>query len=436
MQGEGNLIVMNVSLIDVDASTTREKVNILVEKGKISRISTEDLRKERQDFEILDGKGKFVIPGMIDAHIHLKARRYSAPLKDAPISKVMDETLQKERMLQKLHSYLYSGVTSIFDAGNISDLIYTLRAEERNGVITSPRIFCTGNLITATGGHGSEVACEIDSLPEDKEKLISFLRKGPDLVKITYDEHGWGIRPYIPILEKKVLKDVIDVCHENGFRVTVHVSNEVRSREAINAGADVLAHTVIQSPITEEFGKIVSSKRIPLVSTLQIGEGYSRLVKDPDYLNRGLYRECVDDDEREFLLKTERVRLAGNIWTKWMELMTPVVQENILKLQEAGSVISAGTDGTSGPDYHRELYLLSQAGLTNMEVLQAATINGAKVLGREEELGSVSEGKNADIVLLRSNPLEGIENLRDIAAVIKNGNMVDRKELKLPVNGL
>ncbi len=436
MPGTGDLLVKDVTLVDVDRGATEENVSILIEDRRISRISPKGLKDEPKNIEVFDGKGKFVIPGMIDAHIHLKARRYSAPSKESPISKVMDERLQRERILQKLHSYLYSGITSVYDAGNISELVYNLRDEERNGRIISPRIFCTGNLITATGGHGSEVACEIDSLPDGMEKLLSFLRKGPDLVKITYDEHGWGVRPYIPILDKKALKDIISVCHENGFRVTVHVSNEVRSREAIDAGADVLAHTVIQSPITDEFGKIVSGKKIPLVSTLQIGEGYSRLVKDPEYLNRGLHRECVDDDERKFLMETERPRLTGNIWTKWMELMTPVVQENILRLQRAGALIAAGTDGTSGPDYHRELYLLSDAGLTNMEVLQAATINGARVLGLEEALGSVSKGKNADMVILGSDPLEDIGNLQDIVAVIKNGDIVDRRKLELPVNKL
>lgn len=428
------LLVKNISLIDVNRKEIIRRCNILIRDGRFSRIFQGDPDDSAADLDVIDGAGKFALPGMIDTHVHIKARRYSAPSKENPISKIQDREDAEEKWIRKLHSYLYSGVTSIYDAGNIAEMIHHFRKASLNEEIMSPRIFCTGNLVTAPGGHGFEVGCEIESMPADEEKLERFLNTEPDLVKITYDEHGWGIRPLIPILSKDTLKSIIDFCHQRDYRVTVHVSNELRSREALEAGADVLAHTVIQSPVTEDYVKIVSDSGIPVVTTLQIGEGYSRLVNEPEYLDSKLYRDCLEDEERNFLLNSERERLSSNTWTKWMEIMTPVVQENLFRLHKGGAIVSTGTDGTSGPDFHRELKLLKDAGLSELEVLACATINGARVLGKESELGSIEEGKIADLIILESDPTMDLENLLDIEQLIKDGKKIDRSKLDLPVN--
>lgn len=428
------LLVKNISLVDVKRKEVVKQCNILIQDGKFKKITFGNSEYKYDDCRIIDGTGKFAVPGMIDTHVHLKARRYSAPSKEKPISQIHDEKEAQEKWVRKLHSYLYTGVTSIYDAGNIADTILYFREASRNGTVVSPRIFCTGNLITATGGHGYEVGCEIESMPNDGKKLEKYLETKPDLVKITYDEHGWGVRPLIPILSRETLRDIIYFCHSRGYRVTVHVSNELRSREALEAGADVLAHTVIQSPVTEEYVNMVRNAEVPVVTTLQIGEGYSRLVNEPEYLDTKLYMDCLDQEERDFLLKYERQRLTNNVWTRWMEIMTPVVQENLLRLHEGGATISTGTDGSSGPDFHRELNLLKAAGLSVMDVIVCATINGAKVLGKESEMGSVEEGKLADLVIVGSDPSVSLENLLDIKYLIKEGKEIDRGKLDLPAN--
>ncbi len=427
------LLIKNVSLIDVKERNVRKNCDILIWDGKFQTISFGETDQENE-CRIIDGTGKFAVPGMIDTHVHIKARRYSAPSRENPISKIQDRNQEWKKWIPKLHSYLYIGVTSIFDAGNVPEAIHHFRKTSLDGSLTSPRIFCTGNLVTVPGGHGYEVGCEISSMPDDEKKLDEYLKTGPDLVKITYDEHGWGIRPLIPILSIETLKSIIDFCHRRGLRVTTHVSNELRSREAIKAGTDVLAHTVIQSPITDEFVDIVRNAGVPVVSTLQIGEGYSRLVNEPGYLNAKIYRDCLDEEEIEILLTQERQRLSANVWTRWMEIMTPIVQENLLRLHNGGAVISAGTDGTSGPDFYRELQLLLSAGLSEMDVLVSATINGALVLGKESELGSIEEDKIADLVLLRSDPTKDLKNLLNIELIIKDGKEIDRGKLDLPIN--
>jgi imidazolonepropionase-like amidohydrolase len=117
-----------------------------------------------------------------------------------------------------------------------------------------------------------------------------------------------------------------------------------------------------------------------------------------------------------------------------MQIMTTIAQENLRKINDAGGVLVAGTDQTTGPALHRELELLAGAGIPPLEIIRIATLNGAIFLGKERELGSIEEGKIADLVLLGADPVQDINNARQIVEVIKGGKLVDRSGLDLPVN--
>lgn len=196
----------------------------------------------------------------------------------------------------------------------------------------------------------------------------------------------------------------------------------------------MLAHPVIQGPITDEFAKLMRAKQIPMVTTLTIGENYSRLAEHPEYLDEPLYRATLTADEIEKLKTETRKEYQERKWTRWMQIMTTIAQENLRKISEAGGVLVAGTDQTTGPALHRELELLADAGIPPLEVIRIATLNGAIFLGKERELGSIEEGKIADLVLLSADPVENIHNTREILEVIKGGQLIDRSALNLPVN--
>jgi imidazolonepropionase-like amidohydrolase len=118
-----------------------------------------------------------------------------------------------------------------------------------------------------------------------------------------------------------------------------------------------------------------------------------------------------------------------------MKVMTPVAQDNMKRLNEAGKdIVAAGTDQTSGPALHRELELLAGAGITPADIVVIATRNAARALGKLETLGTVEAGKLADVVLLRADPTRDIQNATQIDTVIKNGQIIDRAKLDLPVN--
>jgi imidazolonepropionase-like amidohydrolase len=222
--------------------------------------------------------------------------------------------------------------------------------------------------------------------------------------------------------------------NDHGIRTTVHISHEYRARQAIAAGLNTLAHPIIQGPISESFVQLMASTKTPEASTLTIGEGYSRLVEHPEFLDQPLYRDVYEPATIARLRGAVRDEYARRPWTTWMKVMTPVAQENLRLINAAGGVIALGSDQSSGPASHRELELMVSGGIPVLDAIRIGTLNAATFLGKERELGSIEEGKLADLVLLDADPAQDIRNAERIALVIKGGVPVDRRALDLPVN--
>jgi imidazolonepropionase-like amidohydrolase len=254
------------------------------------------------------------------------------------------------------------------------------------------------------------------------------------MVKLTFDEHGWGTRPLIPLLPPELMGQVGRYFNEHGIRTTVHISHEFRARQAIEQGINTLAHPIIQGPVSEGFVQLMASTKTPMVSTLTIGEGYSRLVDTPEFLNRPLYQAIYEPQMIERLRTTTRDEYAARTWTTWMKVMTPVAQENLRLISAAGGVIVLGSDQSAGPQSQRELELMVAGGIPALEAIRIGTLNAAIFLGKERELGSIEEGKLADMVLLAADPLADIRNAERIDMVIKGGRVIDLSKLDLPVN--
>ena len=422
------LLIENVTLIDGTGRPSVAGASVLVDGDRISRIARGSIDAPRGTNRI-DGSGKFLMPGLMDMHIHLRG---SVELTPEGLFKVTND---RTRGIRMLHSYLYSGVTSVYDAGNVPDYILGLRADERNGDLVSPRIFATGSIVTYPGSHGSnEFGTQVDDWPEAIPTLDAHIEREPDLLKLTYEERGWGAREMIPILPLALMQRIIQYYNDRGIRTTVHTSSEYRARQAIFAGVDTLAHPIIQGPVTADFARLMGAKKIPMVTTLTIGENYSRLAEHPEYLDQPLYQATVPAEEIELLKTERRQEYQERKWTWWMQIMTTIAQENLRMINEAGGVLVAGTDQSSGPALHRELELMADAGIPASEIVRIATLNGAIFLGKEREMGSIEEGKIADMVLLAADPTEDINNAKEILEVIKGGQIVDRSRLSLPIN--
>jgi imidazolonepropionase-like amidohydrolase len=158
-------------------------------------------------------------------------------------------------------------------------------------------------------------------------------------------------------------------------------------------------------------------------------------VDHPEFLDEPLYRATLTAEEIDRLRTKTRKEWEARRWTQWMKVMTPVAQENLKRLHEAGGVVVLGTDQSLGAAVHRELELLVEGGIPPLDAIGMATRNGAVFLGRERDLGTIEEGKLADLVLLDADPTKDIDNVKKIHAVIKAGAVIDRSALEIPANG-
>jgi imidazolonepropionase-like amidohydrolase len=414
--------IEHVTLIDGTGRAPQADMTVTVDGDKIVAVIPSALAKpppKGSGTKVIDGHGKYLMPGLMDVHIHLHGG-------------VDAKTDTNESRTAALASYLYSGVTTVYDAGNQVENILPLRAAERAGKIASPRIFCTGNLITYPGSHGTGMAVNVQDFEKDRDKLDrQIAEQQPDVIKLTLEEEGWGARPMITLMPEQLLRDVIRYYNLHGIRTTIHVSSELRAEEAIFAGTDSLAHPVIQGPVSDSFVKLMGAKKIPFASTLTIGENYSRLAEHPEFLDQPLYAATFSATDRQTMKTKVRAEYQARMWTAWMKLMTPVAEENIRKVHDAGGVVAAGTDQSSGPALQRELELLVASGIKPFDVLTIATHNGAVLLGKADTLGSVEAGKFADLLLLNADPTVSIENVKKIAFVVKGGQIIDESTLPL-----
>ena len=424
-QAQPVTVIRGATLIDGNGGTPQPGATVVLEGNRIRQVTTGTITLPA-GARVIDGTGKFLIPGLMDVHIHLRGgggRRAQEPV-----------TAEQERQgTRALHSYIYAGVTTVYDAGNRPDFIFALRAKERAGTLVSPRIFATGGTVASPNGHGGPYT--VEAWPQDRAKLDEHIATGPDIVKIGQDDHGWGTRPMINQLPNDLLEKIARYYSSKGFRMTAHVSNEQNAWEAIFAGVDTLAHPIIQAPMSDPYVNMMKVKHVPTASTLTIGENYSRLAEHPEFLDQPLYRDTVEEEERQRLKTEESAKQRENRWAQWMKVMTPVAQDNMRRLNEAGKdIVACGTDQSSGPAVHRELELLAGGGIPPADVIVIATRNSARFLGKLQDLGTIEQGKLADLVLLDGDPTADINNAKRIHTVIKDGRVIDRSKLDLPVN--
>ncbi|MFT3976339.1 MAG: amidohydrolase family protein [Sphingomonas bacterium] len=422
----GNYTIEHVTLIDGTGAPAQRDMSVTVEGDKIVAVRPSAAAGPAKGVAI-DGRGKYLIPGLMDIHIHLRSTDNTNIL-------TADAKPDLNIARAALASYIYDGVTTVYDAGNDPAVSLTMRSEERAGKIQSPHIFGTGNLVTYPGSHGDRIAIRVSDFEKDKALIDRHIaEQKPDLVKFTYDEEGWGARPMITLMPLPELQKLVQYYNQHGIRTTVHISNERRAEEAMSVGIDTLAHPVIQGPVSDDFVRLMAARRTPFATTLTIGENYARLAEHPEFLDQPDYVASFSAAERDYMKTKLRAEYQGRTWTWWMKLMTPIALENTRKVAAAGGVAALGTDQSSGPAAHREMELLVQAGIKPLEVIRIATLNAATFLGKEDRMGSVAPGKLADLVLLDADPLADIANAKKIALVMKAGTIVD--ESKLPLAG-
>jgi imidazolonepropionase-like amidohydrolase len=420
-----DLLIENVTLIDGTGRAPIPGASVLVTDGRISRVTSDTIAAPAR-VERVDGTGKFLIPGLFDVHIHIPK---------GPATPEVAGGFDRQVGLESLHSFLYSGVTSVYDAGNHPDYSMTLRAEERAGRIVSPRIFATGGGVTYPKSWGaSPGAVLVSSWPAGAKALDANFARQPDLQKITYENFGAGANAWVPSFPEELMVQIIAYAGQQGIRTTVHISDESHARVVVAAGAETLAHPVPGGRLTDEFVNILAEKGVIVATTLAVFDNIVRIVEDPSFLDQPLFRAVIAAQEIEKLKTESRKRYAAIGWGTWFKTILPYAQQNVGRIHRAGGIVALGTDRHYGPLTQRELELVVEAGIPALEALKIATLNSAAYVGVADRLGSIEQGKLADMVLLTADPTLDIRNARQIAAVFKAGERIDRGALNLPVN--
>ena len=431
-QGAGSeFIITGVTLIDGTGSAPQVGVDIRIAEGRIAEIGS-DL-SAAPGSETLDGRGKYVIPGLIDAHVHM----------DAPMVFQLTPE-EKARVIEHNPlSFLYNGVTTVLNVSSDADWIFAQRQAEREGRLLSPRLYVMGRSFTPAGGWGSRHGGALADVDAAVARARDYLRRGTDGFKVIIED-GLGASGTYNRMSEDMMMAISRVARENGVPIYTHAINLDEFHAAVAMSSTAIVHG-LEDPIPpgDTILQDMVGNNVMFVPTHSLWEAFLRHdeaaadLDDPvlrasvphfllDYLQDPGYRA---EETRRFLA------VAGMPVYQWAEEKIPVFRENILKAHQAGVTVATGTDAGGPVGYNFQGYnlpwevkLFVQAGLTPMEALVAATRNGAMVIGVEDQLGTVETGKLADLLILSANPLDDIENIRRIETVVYKGRVYPRQE--------
>ncbi len=414
-----SLLIENVTLIDGTGADPISGASVLIEGGRFAEIRQGRISVSA-GMERVDGTGKFLIPGIVDSHVHVPGGR------TGPGNRTL--VIQPEVAIPVLEGLLYSGVTAVYDSGNYAPFITMMRADERDGRIRSPRIYTTVSLIAPPEGHG---CCAGGTVVFDYEdgikKMDAIFALKPDLLKFTRERRGMGpMARNMPMIPRDLMNKLVAYAHDNGVRTTVHVSEVELAREAIEAGADAFAHTVYLDEANEDFAKIAADRGVIFSSTM------TRIEADTAFLDEPLFVETIPADVIQAVRESER--FSGGPYTGWLSSLRPAIMKNVKFLHDSGVIIAAGTDRSMGPMMHQEMKILAESGIPTLDVIRMGTLNAALYIGVEDEIGSIEPGKLADMVILTADPVADIHNTTMIDAVYKGGAKIDRSTLDVPAN--
>lgn len=431
----GNLLLENGSLIDVERKIIQPQTNILIENGRIKNISKEPIEAS-SDTKRISLQGQFIMPGLVDAHIHLfqSGGLYTRP--DA-IDLRAFHPYEQERQWTKDHAeqilkrYLRAGVTTVIDVGGpLAN--YELR-DRFKGDSTTPNLWLTGPLVSTYQPAAFQIEdppiIKVDNAEEARAMVRKQLPYQADFIKIWYIV-GRGEEA---TANYDIVKATIDESHKNGLKVAVHATQLSTAKLAVKAGADILVHSV-DDPIDPAFIRQLQQNNTVYIPTLVVSRKYLEVfgqnndlsyedftLSDPHVLGSLFDLKHLPAKEMISTYKERsRQRMAR------AKEQDQIRRNNLKQVAAAGITIATGTDaGNIGTlhasSYLRELFDMRLSGMDNFSILQASTINGAKVLGKEQDLGSIKEGKRADLLILTTNPAENIDHIQDLEYVIKDG---------------
>jgi imidazolonepropionase-like amidohydrolase len=391
---------------------------------------------------VIDAHGKWVISGLIDSHVHFfqSGDLYTRPdIVDLNSLVPYGEEVRRNRarLPQTFKVYLASGVTSAADVGG-PFWNFEVR-EAARASLTAPRVATTGPLISMVARPqldlGDPPIIRIESADAARELVARELPRKPDYIKVWFIHRAGDDLAS----QEAIVRATGDAAHAVGLRLAVHATELVVAKSALRAGADYLVHSVQDAPVDDEFIALARARHILYCPTLFVPLGYAyalaglwqpteaeKRLADPEILARLHLPEGTATEK----LPERMVKLMN----QHREPALPeVAMQNLLTVWNAGITVVMGTDAGNigtvhGPSVFREMELMQRSGLTPLQVLKSATINGALTVALPD-LGSVAPGKLADLVVLDADPLADLANLSRASYVLRDGRVFRPAEL-------
>ena len=384
---------------------------LLYEEGRIV-----DLLPGNQE-EMLRGRGVtvedftdcFLMPGMIDAHVHLMLPGDGTPAEDFLAAHSPEEVLLTAA--KNAGTALRSGVTVLRDCGGLPEVVFPLREAVRKGITPGPELILCGSSLTTTGGHTHFFGGETDTPEETVQRIRELHKEGADFVKLIATGGGTkGVIQYAQMLSDAQLSAACEEAHRLGKTATAHACTTATAAAAVHAGVDMLEHLIWADErnllcMDEALREELAEKDIPVCITMSVLGQSIRA-----YEERETPLDAAERANYEMLCRFRDTIEEGYARTAGDLRYIPGTD--------------AGWRGAGFDTLHLCMENMARLGAGNRGALRAATGLAAEVLGIADRVGTLAPGKQADFVLLSASPVEKIANLRQVKAVFQRGNRV------------
>ena len=434
------LVIRGATLIDGTAGAPVANSVIVIRDGRIAAVGKAGAVSIPKNARVIDAAGKWIIPGLVDAHVHygqsgwFDARPDAADVRaEYPYPQVVASL--RDHADRFFRAYLCSGVTATFDVGGYPwSRMFQARGEQEPLV---PHIAAAGALLSTIDPKVG--------LPDEQQFVLmttdsavryavrSHAAMGSAAIKVWYI-----VPPTWTSADSSHYSHLVHVAGEEadsvGLPLIVHATGLWEAKDAIRAGARVLVHSVFSQPVDDEFLTLAREHHVIYVPTLAVYEGYAEMYLGMPADSLPYPTACVDSVTKAKLaqglpdsLRPPWARGPGAKMPANRQVATALA--NLKRVQDAGITVAMGTDAGNpgtlhGPSVYREMDLMHQAGLTPMQIIVDATRNGADAMGRLKEFGTLEAGKSGDLVILDADPTSDIDNVRRVSRVIKHGNVV------------